>query len=129
MEEVDGLDEIMVCLQEVDEDPKSYEEAMSSFDASFWKEEINSELESIMANQTWELVELPKGGKVIGCKWIFKRKLKTDGSVERFNARLVIRGFSQKFGVDYFYTYLPVTKISTIRLLFAIASAYKLLVH
>ena len=125
----DDLDEIMVCLQVVDDDPKTFEEAMSSVDASFWKEAIDSELDSIMSNGTWELVDLPKGSKAIGCKWIFKKKLKTDGTVERFKARLVIRGFTQKFGLDYFYTYSPVTKIATIRVLFALASSYNLIVH
>ena len=90
----------MVCLQVVDDDPKTYEEAMGSVGASFWKEAINSELESIMANQTWELVDLPKGNRAIGCKWIFKRKMKKDGTVERFKARLVIIGFSHKFGIE-----------------------------
>ena len=92
---------------------------MSSVDASFWKEAVNSEIESIMSNHTWELVELPKGSKAINCKWIFKKKRKTNGSVERYKAGFVIKGFTQKFGVDFFYTYSPVTKIATIRTLLA----------
>ena len=82
-----------------------------------------------MSNHTWELVDLPKGNKAIGCKWIFKKKLRTDGSVDRYKARLVIKGFTQRHGIDFFDTYSPVTKIATIRALFALASSYKLLVH
>ena len=73
----------------VDDDPKSYKEAMTSFDAPIWKEAINSEIESIMHNHTWEIVDLPFGAKTIGCKWIFKRKLKPDGSIEKYKARLL----------------------------------------
>ena len=59
----------------IDEDLRSYKEAITSFDAPFWKGTINIEIESIMYD-TWELVDLPHGAKTITCKWIFKRKLK-----------------------------------------------------
>ena len=58
----------------IDEDPRSYKEATTFPDAPFWNEAINNEIESIMYNHTWELVDLPPGAKTIGCKWIFKRK-------------------------------------------------------
>nr|GEV92685.1 zinc finger, CCHC-type [Tanacetum cinerariifolium] len=63
------------------------------------------------------------------CKWIFKRKLKVDGTVEKFKARLVIQGFKQKSGIDYFDTYAPVARISTIRLLIAMTSIHNLIIH
>ncbi|CAN1845367.1 Retrovirus-related Pol polyprotein from transposon TNT 1-94, partial [Linum perenne] len=72
------------CMFMLENDPRTYEEAMKSVDSSFWKEAIQSELESIKSNHTWDLVDLPTGSKAIGCKWIFKRKLKTDGTVERW---------------------------------------------
>jgi len=75
----------------IDDDPLTYKEAVSSPDAPFWKEAINNELESILSNHTWELVDLPPGAKPIGCKWIFKRKLKPDGSIDKFKARLVAK--------------------------------------
>ncbi|CAN1221891.1 Retrovirus-related Pol polyprotein from transposon TNT 1-94 [Linum grandiflorum] len=75
-------------------EPTTYEEAMNSMEASFWKEAADTEIQSIISKHTWELVNLPKGYKVIGCKWIFKWKLRTDGSVERYKARLVIKGYS-----------------------------------
>ncbi|GJY39107.1 zinc finger, CCHC-type containing protein [Tanacetum coccineum] len=65
-------------------------------------------MDSIMGNNTWVLVDLPPGCKPLCCKWIFKRKLKVDGTIEMFKARLVIQGFRQKSGIDYFDTYAPV---------------------
>ncbi|GJR37539.1 zinc finger, CCHC-type containing protein [Tanacetum coccineum] len=98
-------------------------------DVAFWKEAINDEVDSIMGNNTWVLADLPSGCKPLGCKWIFKRKLKVDGTIEKFKARLVIQGFKQKSGIDYFDTYAPVARISTIRLLIAMASIHNLIIH
>ncbi|GKC86054.1 zinc finger, CCHC-type containing protein [Tanacetum coccineum] len=98
-------------------------------DVAFWKEAINDEMDSIMGNNTWVLADLPPGCKPLGCKWIFKRKLKVDGTIEKFKARLVIQGFKQKSGIDYFDTYAPVARISTIRLLIAMASIHNLIIH
>ena len=113
----------------VEGEPMNFSEAMSSLDAPFWKEAINSEMESIMQNNTWEIVELPPGNKAIGCKWIFKKKLKPDGSIDKYKARLVAKGFTQKKGIDYFDTYSPVSSITTIRILVALASIHKLVIH
>ncbi|GJS09344.1 zinc finger, CCHC-type containing protein [Tanacetum coccineum] len=75
------------------------------------------------------LADLPPGCKPLGCKWIFKRKLKVDGTIEKFKASLVIQGFKQKSGIDYFDTYAPMARISTIRLLIAMASIHNLIIH
>ena len=61
---------------------------MASCDAPLWREVINNELDSIMSNHVWELIDLPSGTKSIGCKWIFKRKLKDNGSIDKYKARL-----------------------------------------
>ncbi|GJZ13448.1 zinc finger, CCHC-type containing protein [Tanacetum coccineum] len=113
----------------VEDDPKTFDEAMKSQDVAFWKEAINDEMDSIMGNNTWVLADLPPGCKPLGCKWIFKRKLKVDGTIEKFKARLVIQGFKQKLGIDYFDTYALVARISTIRLLIAMASIHNLIIH
>jgi hypothetical protein len=75
------------------------------------------------------LQKLPPKIKSIGCKWIFKRKLKPDGTIDKYKARLVAKGYRQKQNIDYFDTYSPVTRIASIRILFAISSIYKLIVH
>jgi hypothetical protein len=78
----------------VDDTPSTIEEAYSSPDADFWKEAIRSEMDSIMSNETWEVVEHPYGCKPIGSKWVFKKKLRPNGTIERYKARLVIKGYS-----------------------------------
>nr|GEW82220.1 zinc finger, CCHC-type [Tanacetum cinerariifolium] len=90
------------------------------------KEAVNDEMDSIMRNNTWVLTDLPPGCKPLSCKWIFKRKLKVDGTIKKFKARLVIYGFKQNLGIYYFDTYALVARISTIRLLISMAYIYNL---
>ncbi|GJX85145.1 zinc finger, CCHC-type containing protein, partial [Tanacetum coccineum] len=93
------------------------------------KEAIDDEIGSIMENDTWVLSNLPPGCKPLGCKWIFKRKMKVDGTIDKFKARLVIQGFRKKEGIDYFDTYAPVARITTIRLLLALAAIHNLVIY
>ncbi|GKB62280.1 zinc finger, CCHC-type containing protein [Tanacetum coccineum] len=113
----------------IKEDPRTYNEAMQSRDATFWKEEIDDEIGFIVENNTRVLSDLPPGCKPLGCKWIFKRKMKVDGTTDKFKAQLVIQGFRQKEGIDYFDTYAPVARITTIRLLLALAAIHNLVIH
>uniref|UniRef100_A0A2N9ELT5 Reverse transcriptase Ty1/copia-type domain-containing protein n=1 Tax=Fagus sylvatica TaxID=28930 RepID=A0A2N9ELT5_FAGSY len=80
----------------LEDEPQSFKEAMSMPEAPLWKEAVNSEIESILQNHTWELVDLPPGCKPLGYKWIFKRKMKADGSIDKYKARLVVKGYKQK---------------------------------
>ena len=102
---------------------------MSSPKASYWKEAVNSEIESILQNHTWELVDLPLGSKPLGYKWIFKKKIKSYGSIAKYKARLVVKGYRQKEGLDYFETYSSVTRITSIRMLIVIASLNNLEIY
>ena len=74
-------------------EPQTYKEAIKLVEGSFWKEAIKNEIDSILQNHTWELVDLPQGNKPLGSKWIFKRKLKPDGTIDKYKARLVIKGY------------------------------------
>ncbi|KAJ9536585.1 hypothetical protein OSB04_un000234 [Centaurea solstitialis] len=112
-----------------EDDPKTFSEAMSSRDAHLWKEAINDEMDSILGNRTWELADLPKGKRPIGSKWIFKRKYHPDGSISAYKARLVAKGYRQREGIDYFDTYAPVARISSIRTLIAISALKGLYIH
>lgn len=86
-------------------------------------------MESLRKNQNWDLVSLPKGRKAIGNRWFFRVKQNQVGQVERFEARLVAKGFSQKRGIDYDEAFAPVAKFTSIRILFSLADKYSLSVH
>ena len=107
------LNKIPIVMH-LEEDLKTYSNAMTSRDSSFWKEAINDEMDSLLSNGTWVLVDLPPSCKPIGCKWVFRRKHNTDGSLQTFKARLVAKGFRQKKRVDYFDTYASVARITSI---------------
>ncbi|KAL0455010.1 UNVERIFIED_CONTAM: Retrovirus-related Pol polyprotein from transposon TNT 1-94 [Sesamum latifolium] len=86
-------------------------------------------MDSIVSTETWEPIDLPSRCTTIGCKWIFKKKLKLDGSVDKFKARSVAKGFKQMEGIDYFDTYSLVARLTTIWMLIALASVYNLSIH
>jgi len=113
----------------IDNDPLTNFEARSSRGKSSQKEAIKIKVDSIVQNQTWKLVNLPPRAKQIGCKWIFKRKFNSDGSIDKYKVRLVAKDFNRKQNVDYFDTFALVTRISSICVLIALASIYKLDVH
>jgi hypothetical protein len=113
----------------VDDTPRTIEETYLSLDADYWKEAIKSEMDSIMSNGTWEVVSRPYGCKPIGCKWVFKKKLRPDGTIEKYKVRLIAKGYNQKKGEDFFDTYLHIARLITILVLLSLATSYGLLVH
>lgn len=108
------------------DEPATFQEATNSKQKKQWVAAMNEEIESLLKNRTWSLVDLPSGKKVIDNRWVFKIKTNTDGSVDRYKARLVIRGFTQEHGVDYSETFSPVVKFTSIRTILAIAAQRKL---
>ena len=102
---------------------------MFSSEVKFWNEAVNSEIQSIVSNEIWELVDLPLGCSTIGCKWIFKKKQDTDGTINKYKARLVAKDFTQKEGIDYFDIYSPISSITIIRVLIALASIYDFTIY
>ncbi|CAI7871859.1 unnamed protein product [Closterium sp. NIES-53] len=100
-------------------EPATLKEALESSDAEEWKKAMESELKSIEEIGTWELVELPEGRKAITSKWLFRIKSDANGNIERYNSRLVAKGYQQKEKVDYKELFAPVVKPTTHRTLLA----------
>ena len=103
------------------DEPKTYKSAVASKHSEQWTEAIATELKAMEDLGVWITVPRPQNSNVVSCKWVFKIKRDNDGNISRFRARLVARGFSQVYGDDYHDTYAPVTRLETIRLLFALA--------
>jgi hypothetical protein len=113
----------------VDDTPTSIAEVYASPDADDWKKAIHNKMDSILSNGTYGLSERPHGCKPMGCKWMFKKKLRPDGTIEKYNVGIVEKGYTQKEGKDYFDTYSPVERLTTIRVLLSMAASYGLIVH
>jgi len=103
-------------------EPRSYREAVQ---VPEWQTVISEELAALERTSTWDLVPLPLGAVPITCKWVYKVKTRSDGSIERYKARLVARGFQQEHGRDYDETFAPVAHMTTIRTLVAVAAVHR----
>ena len=105
-----------------DHDPTSYSEAVNGKDWRKWKIAIKEELDALLSNGTFLVVNQPSNRDLITSKWVFKVKRHANGMIDRYKARLVARGFSQKYGIDYNETFAPTLRCETLRILFGIAA-------
>jgi hypothetical protein len=92
-------------------DPQSYGEAIGN---PFWESAMQEEYNSLLENQTWDLVPLPSRRKLVRCRWVYRTKSTADGQISRYKSRLVIKGFQQVHGIDYDETFAPVTNMDSI---------------
>ncbi|XXG71992.1 hypothetical protein AAC387_Pa07g1189 [Persea americana] len=122
-------DDFFVFLQEheeeigmVENDPINFHQAMQGSNSQKWIDAMNEEYKSMQDNKVWELVPLPEGAKPIGCKWIFKTKRDSNGNVERYKARLIAKGFTQKEGIDFKETFSPVSLKDSFRTIMALVA-------
>ena len=110
---------LLVC--EHTSEPATIQEALSYPD---WRKAMDAEFQALIKNKTWDLVPYSEDMNVVTNKWVFIVKYKADGSIERFKARLVAKGFQQLASVDFFETFSPVVKASTIRVIFLLVVTY-----
>ena len=110
-----------ILLIENDE-PTTYEEYLNSLESDKWLIAMKSEMDSMYENQVWTLVYPPKGIKLIGCKWVFKKKTNMEGKVITYKSRLMAKGYRKKQGVDYDETFSPVAMLKSIRILLVITT-------
>ena len=114
---------------EIENDPKTYKQAMKSPNAKQWENAMKEELSSLNKHNTWDLVDLPAGKNLVGCKWVFKTKRDASGAVDRFKARLVAQGYSQEYGIDYDEVFAPVARYDSIRSVLAIGAQHNYEIH
>jgi hypothetical protein len=110
----------------LDEELTCFEEAIQKKE---WEDAMIEEYQSIIKNDVWEIVPRPKSKDVVSSKWLFKIKHAADGSIEKYKARFVTRGFSQKEGIDYEETFSPVARYTSIRTIIALAAKIKWKLH
>lgn len=107
-------------------EPSNFHLASKSFE---WKEAMKEVCESIMKNDTWDLVKLRHGKQPIGCRWLFKLNFKANGSIDKYKARLVANRYSQKEGIDFEETFSLVAKLNTIRLIISLGAKHHWKIH
>jgi len=100
--------------------PSSYTQAMKH---GYWKKAMQEELHTLQENHSWDIVSCLPMVKPIGSKWVFSIKLRSDGSLDRYKARLVALGNRQEYGIDYEETFAPIAKMTTIRIILAIVAS------
>ena len=105
-------------------EPLTYKEAKACEHSNKWELAMQEEIKALHSNNTWDLVELPKGRKAIPNKWVYK--IKTVDDKPKYKARLVAKGYAQTKGIDFQEVFSPVVKMTTLRVLFAIVAALDL---
>jgi hypothetical protein len=113
----------------VDDTPTSIAEAYASPDVDDWKEAVHDEMDLILSNGTWELSKRPHGCKPVVFEWVLTKKLRPDGTIEKYKAWLVAKGYTQSGDRDYFDIYSPVARLATVRVLRSMAASYGFIVH
>jgi len=105
--------------------PEHFDDIQERDDRKQWLRAVNEEMTSLIENKTWNLMKLSPGRKALDNRWVFKIKRNLDGNIDRYKARLVIKGCSQRKGLDYHDTYAPVARLITVQTLLAIVNKFK----
>ncbi|MCO5590687.1 hypothetical protein L7F22_044661 [Adiantum nelumboides] len=117
---------LAVCSLHDVEEPLSFDEAQNSKN---WMAAMQSEFDALIENDKWTLWDLPPGKKAIGTKWVYKLKCKTNGEIDCYKARLVVKGYAQQKGIDYEETFAHTCRRTTVHFLCALAAHFGWDVH
>ena len=119
-----------LCAQSIFcEIPKSYQEIKNRNDKIQWEGAIKEEIDSLSKNNTWEIVPLPNNKNIVDCRWVFVIINDIHENLTKYKARVVAKGFSQKYLLDFDETFAPVARITTFRIILAYANQNGLLIH
>jgi hypothetical protein len=102
---------------------------MRSAYSSKWLDAMEDEIRSMSVNKVWDLEEIPKVAKTVGCKWVYKTKCDFNGNIERFKTRLMAKGFTQREDIDYTETFFPVSYNDSLRIIMILVAHYDLELH
>ncbi|KAH9760757.1 Integrase catalytic domain-containing protein [Citrus sinensis] len=117
---------VAYCLLTEDGEPLTFHEALESSNIALWMTAMQEEIEALHKNKTWELIPLPRGRKAIENKWVYKVKRDGNDQVERYRARLVVKGYAQKEGIDFNEIFSPVVRLTTVRIVLAMCATFDL---
>ena len=117
-------DFVATLIEEVENNPKSLSEAQAHNDWPRWKEAMDAEITTLDRAGTWSNIPQPTHKNIVGSKWVYRIKRKADGTIQKYKARLVACGFTQIYSIDYYHTYSPVARLTSIRFLLAMAARH-----
>lgn len=113
---------------QLNNDPKSWSEAMNSPNSKHWKQAAEEEIRSLQETGAIKIIqrsELPKGRTLMKCKWVFKTMFLADGSLDKYRARCTVKGFTQRSGIDYKETFAPTPRAETGRIRLALSHRFR----
>lgn len=126
---LDNKIELACSVSELNDVPTCFQDLASRPDKQKWMEAVNEELQALVENETWFLVPMPDHKKPINCMWVFALKFDENGNLNRFKARLVVKGCAQKPGIDFNETYAPVAKLVTLRVFLCLVNKERMFMY
>ncbi|KAH9752597.1 hypothetical protein KPL71_014753 [Citrus sinensis] len=117
---------VAYCLLTEDGEPSTFHETLNNSDVALWMTAMQEKIEALHKNKTWKLVPLLRGRKAVGNKWVYKIKRDGNDQVERYRARLVVKGYAQKEGIDFNEIFSPLVRLTTVRVVLAMCATFDL---
>jgi hypothetical protein len=115
----DSIDEL--ALVTINNEPTTYKQAMNHLDSDKWQDAMQTEIDELHNQNTWDLVDLPENKTPLKGRWVYTHKTNSEGQIIKYKARWVIKGFNQVLGVDYVDTYSSTCRPETYRIAFILA--------